>query len=110
MQPSRVLAALAELAPAGGDRVLDVTRGGLPFVWLDAAHKAPRKAEVNRLAALGALHKEERPLRVGWGFLAGKTEIEGKPAKVRVPLLSQPVQLVRGIAGYTVAPAGDLEI
>ena len=28
MQPSTVLAVLAELAPAGGDRVLDVTRGG----------------------------------------------------------------------------------
>ncbi|MFF5080485.1 AAA domain-containing protein [Actinoplanes sp. NPDC000266] len=110
MQASRVLAALAELAPAGGDRVLDVTRGGLPFVWLDAAHKAPRKAEVNRLAALGALHKEERPLRVGWGFLAGKAEVDGKLTKIRVPLLSQPVQLVRGIVGYTVAPAGDLEI
>ncbi|XVV13237.1 AAA domain-containing protein [Actinoplanes sp. CA-131856] len=107
---SRVLAALAELAPAGGDRVLDVARGGLPFVWLDAAHKAPRKAEVNRLAALGALHKEERPLRVGWGFLAGRAEVDGKLTKIRVPLLSQPVQLVRGIVGYTVAPAGDLEI
>ncbi|XVU26009.1 AAA domain-containing protein [Actinoplanes sp. CA-054009] len=110
MQASTVLAALAELAPAGGGRVLDVTRGGLPFVWLEAAHKAPRKAEVNRLAALGALHKEERPLRVGWGFLAGKAEVDGKLTKIRVPLLSQPVQLVRGIVGYTVAPAGDLEI
>ncbi|MEU8815468.1 ATP-binding protein [Actinoplanes sp. NPDC048796] len=110
VQASRVLAALAELAPAGGDRVLDVTRGGLPFVWLDAAHKAPRKAEVNRLAAVGALHKEERPLRVGWGFLAGRAEVDGKLTKIRVPLLSQPVQLVRGLTGYTVAPAGDLEI
>ncbi|MFC3742466.1 AAA domain-containing protein [Paractinoplanes deccanensis] len=110
MVPSRVLAALAELAPAGADRVLDVTRGGLPFVWLDSAQKAPRKAEVNRLAALGALHKEERPLRVGWGFLAGRAEIDGRRTKIRVPLLSQPVQLVRGLTGYTVAPAGDLEI
>lgn len=101
---------LAEFAPAGTGRVLDVTHGGQPLVWLADAERAPRKTEVDRLAGLAALHREERILRRGWGFLAGRTEIEGKPRKVRVPLLSQPVQLERGLTGYRVVPAGDLEI
>src|SRR3954452_22902278 len=78
MQPSTVLAVLAELAPAGGDRVLDVTRGGQPLAWLDDAERAPRRAEIERLAALSALHRDERILRRGWGFLAGRIEVEGK--------------------------------
>lgn len=110
MQPSTVLAVLAELAPAGGDRVLDVTRAGQPLAWLDDAERAPRRAAVDRLASLAALHRDERILRRGWGFLAGRTEIDGKARKVRVPLLSQPVRLERGLAGHRVVPAGDLEI
>ena len=109
MQPSTVLAVLAELAPAGGDRVYDVSRGQ-PLVWLTAAERAPRQAATDRLAALDALHREERILRRGWGFLAGRIEIDGVPRKVRVPLLSQPVHLERGLTGYKVARAGDLEI
>ncbi len=100
---------LAELAPAGADRVLDVSRGQ-PIVWLDDAERAPRGKAVDRLAAIGALHRDERPLRRGWGFLAGRAEIDGKQRKIRVPLLSQPVQLERGLLGYRVVPAGDVEI
>ncbi|WP_284044943.1 DEAD/DEAH box helicase [Paractinoplanes maris] len=110
MLPPTVLAVLAELAPAGADRVLDVGRGGQPIVWLDDAERAPRRKEVERLAAVGALHRDERPLRRGWGFLVGRTEVEGKQRKIRVPLLSQPVQLERGLLGYRVVPAGDVEI
>ncbi|MCO8273522.1 AAA domain-containing protein [Actinoplanes sp. TRM 88003] len=110
MVPSTVLAVLAELAPAGGDRVLDVGRGGQPIVWLDDAERAPRRKEVDRLAAIGALHRDERPLRRGWGFLVGRAEVEGKQRKIRVPLLSQPVQLERGLLGYRVVAAGDVEI
>lgn len=110
MLPSTVLAALAELAPAGGDRILDVTRGGQPLAWLDDAERAPRRAEIDRLAALDALHRDERILRRGWGFVAGRTEIEGTPRKVRVPLVSQPVRLDRNIGGYRIVPAGDLGI
>ncbi len=90
--------------------MLDVGRGGQPVVWLADAERAPRRKEVDRLAAIGALHREERPLRRGWGFLAGRTEIDGKQRKIRVPLLSQPVQLERGLLGYRVVPAGDVEI
>ena len=81
MRPSTVFAVLAELAPAGGDRVLDVTRGGQPLAWLDDAERTRRIKEIDRLAALDALHREERLLRRGWGFLAGRTEIEARLAR-----------------------------
>ena len=55
MLPKTVLAVLAELAPAGGDRVYDVTRGGQPLVWIADAERTPRTAEIDRLAALDAL-------------------------------------------------------
>ncbi|BAL87461.1 hypothetical protein AMIS_22410 [Actinoplanes missouriensis 431] len=110
MRPSTVLSVLAELAPAAAERTLDVTRGSQALVWLDAAEKAPRKAAVDRLAALDALHREERILHRGWGFLAGTHLIDGRTRKIRVPLLSQPVRLERALGGYRIAPAGDLEI
>ncbi|GAA1620662.1 DEAD/DEAH box helicase [Actinoplanes couchii] len=111
MTPAAVLAVLADLAPAGtGDRGLDVTRGGQPLVWLTDAEKAPRKAETDRLAALDALHREERILHRGWGFLAGQVDVDGTSRKVRAPLLTQPVRLERALTGYRVVPAGDVEI
>ena len=110
MHPSTVLAVLAELAPAGGDRVLDVTRGNQPIAWLEDAERAPRRKEIDRLAALDALHREERLLRRGWGFLVGRTEVDGRERNVRLPLLSQPVRLERGLTGYRVVPAGDVEV
>ncbi|HEX5202023.1 MAG TPA: hypothetical protein VFW27_19005 [Actinoplanes sp.] len=110
MRPSTVLAVLAELAPAGGDRVLDVTRGGQALAWLDDAERTRRRKEIDRLAALDALHRDERLLRRGWGFLAGRAEVDGKARKIRVPLLSQPVRLERGLTGYRVVPAGDVEV
>ena len=110
MLPSTVLAVLAELAPAGGGWIYDVSRAGQPLVWIADADRAPRKAEVDRLAALDALHREERILRRGWGFIAGRAELDGAQRKVRVPLLSQPVRLVRGLTGYRIVPAGDIEI
>ncbi|MEU8243488.1 AAA family ATPase [Actinoplanes missouriensis] len=110
MRPSTVLSVLAELAPAAAERTLDVTRGSQALVWLDAAEKAPRKAAVDRLAALDALHREERILHRGWGFLAGTHVVDGRTRKIRVPLLSQPVRLERALGGYRIAPAGDLEI
>ncbi|MFI5894353.1 AAA domain-containing protein [Actinoplanes sp. NPDC051513] len=109
MRPSTVLAVLAELAPAGGDRVLDVS-GSRQLAWLDDAERTRRRKEIDRLAALDALHRDERLLRRGWGFLAGRTEVDGKARKIRAPLLSQPVRLERGLTGYRVVPAGDVEV
>ncbi|MEU8658292.1 AAA domain-containing protein [Actinoplanes philippinensis] len=106
---STVLAVLAELAPAGADRILDVTHGSQPLVWLTDPERATRR-EGDRLAAVDALHREERILHRGWGFLAGRADVDGKPRKVRVPLLSQPVRLERSLTGYRVTVAGDTEV
>jgi hypothetical protein len=110
MEARRILAALADLAPAGGERVLDVSRGGQPLVWLPAPDRAPRNRTVDRLAALDALHRDERILRRGWGFVVGATELDGARRTVRLPLVAQPVRLDRVLRGYRVVPAGDLEL
>ncbi|GII22856.1 AAA domain-containing protein [Planosporangium mesophilum] len=115
MYPRRILAALADLAPAGGERVLDVSKGGQPIVWLPEPERAPRNRTVDRLAALDELHRDERILRRGWAWVAGGVEVDGAGAggarrKVRLPLLTEPVRLERGLRGYRVVPAGDLEL
>nr|BFE74571.1 hypothetical protein GCM10020092_078720 [Actinoplanes digitatis] len=81
MQPRTVLAVLAELAPAAAERILDVTRGSQPMVWLEIAEKAPREKTVERLAALDALHREERILHRGWGFLAEPRRDRGQASQ-----------------------------
>src|SRR6266545_1398720 len=110
MEPRQILAALADLAPAAGERVLDVARGGQPLVWLAAPDRAPRTRAVDRLAALDALHREERILRRGWGFVLGAAEVDGTRRTVRLPLLTQPVRLDRVLRGYRVLAAGDIEL
>src|SRR5918994_7934371 len=105
-----ILRALADLAPAPSERVLDVTRGGQPLVWLrDPAH-AGRGRDAERLAAMDALRRDERILRRGWGVLAGSVTVDGATRKVRLPLAGEPVRLERARGGYRVVPAGDLEI
>lgn len=110
MEVAKILAALADLAPAGGERVLDVSGGGRPLVWLAEPDRAPRNTRVDRLAALDALRRDERVLRLGWTFVVGGAEVGGARRKVRLPLLAQPVRLEWGLRGYRVVPAGDLEL
>jgi hypothetical protein len=110
MQPSQIMAVLADLAPAGGERVLDVSKGSQPLVWLADPDRSPRNRGVDRLAALDTLHREERILRRGWGWLLGTCEVNGTRRKIRLPLLAQPVRLERGLRGYKIIPAGDLEL
>jgi superfamily I DNA/RNA helicase len=107
--PSRLFAALADLAPARGEQVYDVAKSGQPFAWLADPDRLPRTKTVERLAALDALHKEERVLRRGWAWVLGSAEIEGVRRKVRLPLLVQPVRIERGLRSRIV-PAGDLEL
>jgi hypothetical protein len=105
-----VLRGLADLAPAASERGVDVTRGGQPLIWLDAPDRTGRGADAKRLAALDALHREERILRRGWGVLAGTAAVDGVSRRVRLPLLTEPVRLERTARGFRVVPAGDLEI
>jgi hypothetical protein len=110
MRPNSILAALADLAPSSGERVLDVSKGGQPIAWLTDPDKAPRDRTVDRLAALDALHHDERILRRGLCWVLGTVELNGAKRKVRLPLLAQPVRLERGLRSYKILPAGDLEI
>jgi hypothetical protein len=109
MDPAKLLTALAELAPTGGGRVLDVTGKSRP-VWLDDPEWPTGTKALRRLYARDILHREERLLRRGWGFVIGHTEIGGARRTVRVPLASEPVRLHRSLSGYRVVPAGDLEV
>jgi AAA domain len=109
MQPSQLFAALADLAPASGEQVLDVGKGGQPLAWLPDTDRPPRSRTVDRLAALDALHREERVLRRGWAWLLGTAEVGGIRRRVRLPLLVQPVRIERALRTRLV-PAGDLEL
>jgi len=100
----QILTALADLAPAGGERVLDVTKGGQPLVWLTEPERTPRSRAVDRLAALDVLHREERILRRGWGVVFGSAEVDGVRKRIRLPLLTQPVRLDGRSAGTAWCP------
>ncbi|WP_432971631.1 AAA domain-containing protein [Dactylosporangium sp. CA-233914] len=113
MEPSRVLAALADLAPAGRDRVLDVAKGAPAPLWLADPERVPAGTAAQRLAALDSLHREERILRRGWAWLLGTAEIDGTARPIRLPLVAEPVRLDGSgsrLRGYRVVPAGDLEV
>ncbi|WP_327025345.1 AAA domain-containing protein [Micromonospora sp. NBC_01739] len=110
MDAGVILTALADLAPAGAERVLDVAAGNRPLVWLPEPHRGPHSGHLDRLAAQDALHRDERILRRGLAFLVGGADIEGVRRRIRLPLLAQPVRLERGRGGYRVVPAGDLEM
>ncbi|MFR9777812.1 AAA domain-containing protein [Micromonospora sp. MS34] len=110
METARTLTALADLAPAGAEQTFDVSGSGRPLVWLPEPDRGPRSARLDRLAALDALHRDERILRRGLAFVVGGADLDGGRRRVRLPLLAQPVRLERTRRGYRVVPAGDLEL
>ncbi|MDG4797200.1 AAA family ATPase [Micromonospora sp. WMMD1082] len=110
MHAAAILTALADLAPAGAERIFDVSGTGRPLVWLSEPDRGPRGARLDRLAALDALHRDERILRRGLVFLVGGADVDGARRRIRLPLLAQPVRLERHRRGYWVEPAGDLEL
>ncbi|MCP3786539.1 AAA domain-containing protein [Micromonospora sp. A3M-1-15] len=110
MEAARILTALAELAPAGAERSFDVSGAGRPLIWLPEPDRGPRGTRLDRLAALDALHRDERILRRGLAFVVGGADLDGARRRVRVPLLAQPVRLDRTRRGYRIVPAGDLEL
>jgi hypothetical protein len=77
---------------------------GQPLAWLPDTDRPPRNRTVDRLAALDALHREERLLRRGWAWLLGTTDVGGW-----LPLLVQPVRIER-VLRTRLVPAGDLEV
>ncbi|MGW9194530.1 AAA domain-containing protein [Micromonospora chersina] len=110
MEAARILTALADLAPAGAERTFDVSGAGRPLIWLPEPDRGPRGTRLDRLAALDALHRDERILRRGLAFVVGGADLDGGRRRVRVPLLAQPVRLDRTRRGYRIVPAGDLEL
>lgn len=110
MEAARILTALADLAPAGAERIFDVSGAGRPLIWLAEPDRAPRDATLDRLAALDALHRDQRILRRGLAFVVGAADLDGGRRRVRVPLLAQPVRLERTSRSYRIVPAGDLEL
>ncbi|WBC07883.1 AAA domain-containing protein [Micromonospora sp. WMMA1947] len=110
MEAATILTALADLAPAGAERIFDVSGAGRPLIWLAEPDRAPRDATLDRLAALDALHRDQRILRRGLAFVIGAADLDGGRRRVRVPLLAQPVRLERTSRSYRIVPAGDLEL
>ncbi|MFN8041127.1 MAG: AAA domain-containing protein [Acidimicrobiales bacterium] len=66
----------------------------------------------DQLAAVDLVRPEQRPLRIGWLFLAGHALVDGRRRKVLVPLVTVPVRVKRGLrkGAAQLVPAGDAEL
>ena len=132
----RVLAALADLSPAGEQRSstltiptegfrgrpaaavrlllprwvpgeFDVQRRTATEQWLGPGMMDRDFAE--RLAAIDQIRPAQRSLRLGWLFVAGQTPAgEGRTHRVFHPLVTIPVRIERMTSH--VVPAGDAEL
>lgn len=112
---------LADLAPTG-NRITDVVTRQTDFAWLGGrpelvgynAENSPRtvrrSAELQHLAAIDSLHSAERLLRIGWLFVAGTIDWDGKSTRFCLPLLSAPVRLGRIGIDVRVVREGDIEM
>ncbi len=119
--PQSVLRYLAELAPTG-KRTLDVVTRTAEFAWLGGSpamvtperesrsRLLSRSSELRRLAAIDSLHATEQLLRLGWLFVTGTIEIDGKPSRLCLPLLSAPVRLTNLGVSYQLVYTGSLEM
>ncbi|THV39705.1 DEAD/DEAH box helicase [Glycomyces buryatensis] len=112
MSASRLLRALADLAPAPNLSKQRLVRDqlGKQFAWGSALDSVDHAGELEKY---DELHRDERLLRQGWGIVMGRTEVDGKMQRVRVPLVSRPVRLRSDPANKSeqqVIPAGDLEV
>lgn len=68
------------------------------------------RAELRRLGALDALHREEHLLRAGWVWLSGRIEFDGGERSVLLPLLSATVRVVDRMTGTELHALGDTEL
>lgn len=81
----------SSIAPASAQNVAEAARAALTI---------PGSAEARRLAALDALHAEERLLREGWVFLCGQIQVADKMRPLCTPLLTQPMRRRRGVRRF----------
>lgn len=112
MSASRLLHALADLAPTSQPSQQSVLRDhlGEQCVWSKDLDSVRGAAE---LAKYDELHRDERLLRQGWGVVVGRTEVDGKQRRIRVPLVNRPVRLRANGARsevQEVIAAGDVEV
>jgi hypothetical protein len=112
MSASRLLLALADLAPAAQPSQQRLLRDHLgdQSVWSAAIGHVTGGAELEKY---DELHRDERLLRQGWGVVMGRTEIDGKLRRIRLPLVSRPVRLQTDPDDkrrQLVIPAGDTEV
>jgi hypothetical protein len=116
-----ILRYLADLAPTGGRTTDVVTRIG-DFAWLggraglvgtmdeNTNRLVRRSAELRRLAAIDSLHSAERLLRIGWLFVAGTVDWEGRQTRFCLPLLSVPIRLSGVGLDVRIIHEGDVEM
>lgn len=66
----------------------------------------------DQLAAVDLVRPEQRPLRIGWLFLAGHAAVDGRRRRILVPLVTVPVRVKRGLRKGVahLVPAGDAEL
>ncbi|MGH3717087.1 MAG: AAA family ATPase, partial [Micromonosporaceae bacterium] len=104
--------ALADLTPRELAATVEGTAPDTPIAVLPAWDKVPQPAteDVRWFAATDALHRDQRLVRRGWGFVHARRTVGGKDRKVRFPLLSQPVRLQWTALGLKLSDAGDLEL
>jgi hypothetical protein len=64
-----------------------------------------------RLAAVDQVRAGERSLRIGWLFVAGRTELpDGRRRRVFHPLVTVPVRVTRTFVGANLLAVGDAEV
>jgi len=136
-QARQALLTLADLSPSAADD--DDVKGSIPlewfrwmpassvslFAWMQSselhmrdlaspaiAHRVRIDPELgDRLAAVDQIRADQRSLRVGWLFVAGRTTSErGRTQRIFQPLVSMPVRVQRDHRGAELTPAGDMAL
>lgn len=119
LDPSRGGRPLVWLGSAIGSRFPDAPSWANPWAAAAAglglipisANPVDRaaKATLKRLAALDALHREERMLRLGWVWVVGTLELDDEVRQLRHPLVSLPVRC-EAVSNPVLVAAGDVEL
>lgn len=112
MSASRLLLALADLAPAAQPSQQRLLRDHLgdQHAWGRGLDSVENGADLEKY---DELHRDERLLRQGWGVIVGRTVVDGKTRRIQLPLVSRPVRLKSDRPDgrlQHVIPAGDIEV